>query len=167
MNQQVELRELMMLDDYLYDDCHGLSVDLVNKRQIMFIPILGCHMISEATVIFDYPMGTEEIGRLIFKFFEQMKQRNLTLHFPYKNYWLMPKGIRSFKKYVEAAFPVSLEWDGNVLGGNRWIPAPDRGFISEGPGGHEVTISTSISAKELGEFILQQFDYIERRRQDS
>ncbi len=166
MCQQV-LRELMMLDDYLYDDCHGLSVDLVNKRQIMFIPILGCRMISEATVIFDYPMGAEEIGRLVFQFFEQMKQRSLTFHSPYKNYWLMPKGIRSFKKYVEAAFPVGLEWDGNVLGVNRWIPAPDRGFTSEGSGGYEATISTAVSAKELGEFILQQFDYIEQRRQRS
>ena len=166
MCQQV-LRELMMLDDYLYDDCHGLSVDLVNKRQIMFIPILGCRMISEAAVIFDYPIGAEEIGRLVFQFFEQMKQRSLTLQSPYKNYWLMPKGIRSFKKYVEAAFPVGLEWDGNVLGVNRWIPAPDRGFTLEGSGGYEATISTSVSAKELGEFILQQFDYIEQRRQRS
>ena len=96
-----------MLDDNLYDYDHALSVDLVNKKQILFIPILGCQMVSEAAVIFDYPMGAEDIGSLIFQFFEQMKQRNLTLHAPYKNYWFMPKGIRSFKKYVEAAFPVT------------------------------------------------------------
>ena len=155
----------MMLDDDLYDYDHALSVDLVNKKQILFIPILGCRMVSEAAVIFDYPMGAEEIGSLIFQFFEQMKQRNLTLHAPYKNFWFMPKGIRSFKKYVEAAFPVTLDCDGDAFGVIRWIPAPDRGFTAESSGGYKVTISTSVSAKELGEFVLQQFDYIERRRQ--
>ncbi|MCQ4864952.1 hypothetical protein [Pseudoflavonifractor phocaeensis] len=159
------------MDDYLYDTpgyCHhGLNVDLVNKKQILFIPVLHSNMISEAAVIFDYPMGTEEIGRLIFQFFKQMKQRNLTLHSPYKNYWFMPKGIRSFKKYVEATFSVTLEWDGDIFGVYRWFPAPDRGFTVEGPGSYNVTINNSVAAKELGEFILQQFDYIERKRQRS
>lgn len=48
----------------------------------------------------------------------------------------------------------------------RWFPAPDRGFVPE-HSSNDVTISTSVSAKELGEFILQQFDYIERKRQSS
>lgn len=161
----------MMLDDYLYDTSgfsrHGLSVDLVNKKQILFVPVLQGYMISQAAVICDYPMDAEEIGRLVFQFFAQMKRHDLTLHDPYKNYWFMPKGIRSFKRYVEVAFPVHLEWDGDILGIYRWIPAPDRGFTREGSGGYEVTIRTSVSAKELGEFILRQFDYIERRRQGS
>ncbi len=156
-----------MFDDCLYDTTevcgHGLSVDLINKKQILFVPVLQIKMISEAAAIYDYPMDAEEIGRLVFKFFEQMKARNLTLHTPYKKYWLMPRGIRSFKKYVEAAFPVELKWDGDVFKVYRWFPAPDRGFEPE-HSGNDITISTSISAKELGEFILQQFDYIEKKR---
>ena len=159
-----------MFNDSLYDTTeicrHGLSVDLINKKQILFIPVLQIKMISEAATIYDYPMGAEEIGILVFKFFEQMKLRNLTLHTPYKNYWLMPKGIRSFKKYVEAAFPVELTRNEDVFQVCRWFPAPDRGFEPE-HSQNDITISTSVSAKELGEFILQQFDYIERMRQSS
>lgn len=159
-----------MFDDSLYDTpgyCrHGLDVALVNKKQILFVPTLQSKMISEAAVIYDYPMDAEEIGRLVFKFFEQMRARNLTLHSPYKNYWLMPKGIKSFKKFVEAAFPVSLKWNGDVFDVCRWFPAPDRGFVPENSG-NNITISNSVSARELGEFILQQFDYIEKKRRNS
>ena len=50
---------------------------------------------------------------------------------------------QSFKKYVEAAFPVTLDCDGDVFGVIRWIPAPDRGFTAESSDGYKVTISTS------------------------
>lgn len=133
----------------------------------MFIPNLQGYIISEAAVICDYPMETEEIGKLVFQFFEQMKQRNLMLHTPYKKYWFMPKGIRSYKKYVEATAPITLEWNGDVFGALRWFPAPDRGFEPEGSGRYNATINTSVSAKDLGEFILQQFDYIEKKRRSS
>ena len=160
----------MMFNDSLYDTTggcrHSLSVDLINKKQILFVPDLQTKVISEAAVIYDYPMGAEEIGRIVFKFFEQMKLRNLTLHTPYKNYWLMPKGIRSFKGYVKATFSISLAWDGDVFEFYRWFPASDRGFEPESSS-YDATISTSVSAKELGEFIIQQFDYIERKRQSS
>lgn len=159
-----------MFDYSLYDITgvcrHGLIVDLINKKQILFVPVLQIKVISEAAVIYDYPMDVEEIGRIVFKFFEQMKLRNLTLHEPYKNYWLMPKGIRSFKRYVKATFSVSLTWDGDAFQFYRWFPASDRGFEPESSS-YDATISTSVSAKELGEFILQQFDYIEKKRQGS
>ena len=97
-------------------------------------------------------MDAEEIGRFVFQFFEQMKLRNLTLHTPYKNYWLMPKGIRSFKKYVEATFSVDLRWDGDVFSVCRWVPAPDRGF-EPNPSSKDLTISNFVSAKESGELL--------------
>ena len=81
----------------------------------------------------------------------------------------MPKGIRSYKKFVEAAFPVDLTWDGDIFGIIRWFPA-SRGFGPE-PGvlkigsGYDAEISNSVSPTELGTFILQQFDYIEKKRQ--
>lgn len=78
----------------------------------------------------------------------------------------MPKGIRSYKKYVEAAFPVGLTWEGDVFKVCCWFPAHDRGFEPEHTD-NDITISTSVSAKELGEFIMQQFDYIEKKRQSS
>lgn len=157
-----------MFDDSLYDITgvcrHSLNIALVNKKQILFVPVLQIKVISEAAVIYDYPMGAEEIGGIIFRFFEQMKSRKLTLHTPYKNYWLMPKGIRSFKKYVESAFSVGLRQEGDVFGVTRWFPAHDRGFEPERTD-REITIDTSVSAKELGEFMIQQFDYIEKKRQ--
>ena len=76
----------------------------------------------------------------------------------------MPKGIRSFKKYVEATFSVDLSWDGDVFSVCRWVPASDRGFEPD-PSSKDLTVSSSVSAKELGEFIQQQFDYIEKKRQ--
>lgn len=160
----------MMFDDSLYDIIgvcrHGLSVALIKKKQILFVPVLQFKNISEAAAIYDYPMGAEEIGRLVFQFFEQMKLRNLTLHIPYQKYWLMPNGIRSYKKYVEAAFLVGLIWDGDDFKVCRWFPANDRGFEPEHLS-NDITINTSVSAKELGEFILLQFDYIEKKRQSS
>ena len=78
----------------------------------------------------------------------------------------MPKGIRSFKKFVESAFSVDLTWEGDVFTVCRWFPAHDRGFEPE-HSSNDITISTSVSEKELGEFILQQFDYIEKKRQGS
>mgnify|MGYP002518880869 CR=1 FL=1 len=160
------------MDDFLYDTPglwrHGLQVALVNRRQILFVPVLRSHLISEAAVICDYPMCAEEIGGVIYHFFEQMKLRRLTLHNPYKKYWLMPKGVSSFKKYVEAALPVDLRRDGEIFRITRWFPAPDRGFgpePSEINNNHcDITISTSASAEELGAFVLQQFDYIEKKR---
>ena len=60
-----------MFDDSLYDTTgfcrHGLSVDLINKKQILFVPVLKAKNISEAAVIYDYPMGVEEIGGFIYK----------------------------------------------------------------------------------------------------
>ena len=158
-----------MLDDHLYDTeglCrHGLHVHLVNKKQILFIPTLQGYMLSEATVMFDYPMDAEKIGIMVFQFFEQMKQRNLTLYSPYKKHWLMPKGVRSYKKYVEATFAISLQCDEDIFGVIRWFPACDRGFEKERSDMYDTTINTAVSAKELGEFILQQFQYIEMKRQ--
>lgn len=86
-----------MFNDSLYDTTevyrHGLKVALINKKQILFIPVLQTKNISEAATIYDYPMGAEEIGRLVFKFFEQMKLRNLTLHTSYKS----PRGLEATK----------------------------------------------------------------------
>jgi len=159
-----------MFNDNLYNTTkvchHGLNVALINKRQILFVPVLQIKKISEAATIYDYPMDAEEIGKFVFKFFEQMKLRNLTLHSPYKKYWLMPKGIRSFKGFVKATYQVSLTWNADVFNVCRWFPSSDRGFEPECPY-KDVMINTSVSAKELGEFILQQFDYIERKRQGS
>ena len=68
-----------MFNDSLYDTTgvcrHGLGVDLINKKQILFVPVLQTKVISEAATIYDYPMDAEEIGRFVFKFFEQMKLR--------------------------------------------------------------------------------------------
>ena len=56
-----------MFDDSLYDITgvcrHGLSVDLINKKQILFVPVLKIKNISGAAVIYDYPMDTAEIGK--------------------------------------------------------------------------------------------------------
>lgn len=43
----------------------------------------------------------------------------------------MPKGVRSYKKYVEAALLLKLTRDGDLFGITRWLPAPDRGFAPE------------------------------------
>lgn len=159
-----------MMEDSLYDTpglCrHGLRVDLVNKKQILFFPALWGNLVSEAATIFDYPMDAEEIGRLVFQYFEQMKLRNLTIYAPYKDYWLMPKKIRSFKKYVEATFPVGLELNSDIFEVYRWFPAPNcRYFTGESlSGGCDATIKSTVSASELGGFILQQFDYMEKKR---
>lgn len=160
------------MDASLYDTpglCrHGLQVTLVNKKQILFVPVLQSHLISEAAAIYDFPMCAEEIGEIIYHFFEQMKFRCLTLHESYKSYWLMPKSIRSYKRYVEAAFPVDLTWDGDIFGITRWFPAPNRGFGPEDSNhrnDYDAEISNSVSPTELGTFILQQFDYIEKKRQ--
>lgn len=54
-----------MFDDSLYDTTevchHRLSVALINKKQILFIPVLRIRNISEAAVIYNYPMEAEEI----------------------------------------------------------------------------------------------------------
>ena len=46
----------------------------------------------------------------------------------------------------------------------RWFPAPDRRFEPE-HSSSDITIITSVSAEKLGEFILQQYEYIARKRQ--
>ncbi len=43
---------------------HSLSVDLINKKQLLFVPVLQTKVISEAATIYDYPMDAEEIGRV-------------------------------------------------------------------------------------------------------
>ncbi len=80
----------------------------------------------------------------------------------------MPKGIRSYKKYVEATFMISLVWDGDILKVVRWYPAKDRGFDG-GPSGdrdYNTSFPAYASNEELGTFILQQFAFIEKRRRE-
>ena len=158
-----------MIDPSLYNtSVYKLDVALVNKRQIQFIPVLWIYGISEAAAIYDYPMPPEEIGRLAYYFFERIQARNLPCHDPFKKYWLVPKGIRSYKKYVEATFMISLVWDGDILKVVRWYPAKGRGFDG-GPSGdrdYNASFPAYASNEELGTFILQQFAFIEKRRRE-
>ena len=158
-----------MIDPSLYDtSVYGLEVALVNKRQIQFIPVLQSYCISEAAAIYDYPMPPEAIGRLAYHFFERMRARDLPCHDPFKKHWLAPKGIRSYKKYVEATFLVSLVWDGDILKVLRWYPAKDRGFSGDPSrdGDYDTSFPALASNEELGTFILQQFAFIEKRRRE-
>ena len=146
------------MDNRLYDYRHKLDIALVNKTQVLFAPILGARIISEAAEIYDWPLTAEEIGDRAFLYFQQMAKCALPSYEPYKSYWLMPKKVRSYKQFVKAAFLISLELDKDVFKLIRWYPAQDRGFA---PSGYDDIILTSVSAKELGEFVLRQFNHIE------
>ena len=67
-NTKLEFGEMMVFNDSLYDTTgvcrHVLTVDLINKKQILFVPVLQTKVISETATIYDYPMDSEEIGAI-------------------------------------------------------------------------------------------------------
>lgn len=71
------------MDDSLYDTSryrqHGLHVAVVNKTQILFVPCLQSHLISEAAAICDFPMDAEEIGQNIFFYWADGRTRFASL----------------------------------------------------------------------------------------
>ena len=77
----------------------------------------------------------------------------------YKNFWLLPKGITSWKKFEKSALTLLLlHINGNIELYRNYL-SPDGGFVQESDNPNLVLIRT-ISSKELGEIILSQFEYI-------
>ena len=148
------------MDERFYDRGQKLNVALVNKAQILFVPILGARIISDAAEIYDWPLTKEEIGERIFLYFRQMADEALPIYEPYKKYWLLPRKIRSYKQFVQATSLISLELDGDRIKLVRWYPdpVPSRGF-EKLANEYDDIISATVSAKELGEFV---FNHIEK-----
>lgn len=149
------------MEDRFYDYQHKLDIALVNRTQLLFVPILGSKIISDAAEIYDWPLVADEIGNRVLLYFRQMSERTLPLYAHNKKYWLMPKKVRSYKQFVEASLLLVLELDDTAFELTHWCPAPDRGFMPSDTF-HNESISRSVSAKELGELILRHFDYTEK-----
>ena len=142
-----------------YEEDHALHVFLIHDRQIQFVPLLGCIIYSNAAEIYDYPVPAEFIGRTVKDFFFRMDQRNLTVQEAYKNYWLTPKGVNSWKSFEANALAIFIHCENDKLNLFRCYPAISRGFSSEAETPN-VIFNRDVSPEELGTCILEQFAYI-------
>lgn len=143
-----------MLLTNIYEGSHRVGIYLVNGRQILLVPILDVYCRSDATEMYDYPMEPDVLGGLVLNLFDQMDHRNLVFREKHKNYWLMPKGITSWRKFQNAAFRVLVAGEADTLELYRCY-ASGRGFVGEG-NGPNLVLRRDVSALELGESILAQ-----------
>ena len=148
--------EALMADDIddIYEGSHRVGIYLVNGRQILLVPILDVYCRSDAARMFDYPMEPAVLGELVLDLFDQMDRRDLVFQEKYKNYWLLPKGITSWRKFQNAAFRVLVAGEADTLELYRCY-ASGRGFVGEG-NGPNLVLRRDVSALELGESILAQ-----------
>ena len=156
---------LMSVDvvDDIYEGSHRVGVYLVNGRQILLVPILDIDCRSDAAEIYDYPMEPAVLGGLVRNLFNQMEHRNLVFREKYKNYWLMPKGITSWRKFESATFRVYLASEENGTLGLYRCYASGRGFVGES-NGPNLVLSRNVSALELGESVLAQLAVVEEKQ---
>ena len=149
--------EALMADgiDDIYEGSHRVGVYLVNGRQILLVPILDVYCRSDAARMFDYPMEPAVLGELVLDFFDQMEHRALVFREKYKNYWLLPKGITSWRKFESATFRVYLADEEDGTFGLYRCYASGRGFVGES-NDPNLVLRRDVSALELGESILAQ-----------
>ena len=155
---------LMSVDvvDDIYEGSHRVGVYLVNGRQILLVPILDVYCRSDAARMFDYPMEPAVLGKLVLDFFDQMDRRDLVFREKYKNYWLLPKGITSWRKFQNAAFRVLVAGEADTLELYRCY-ASGRGFVGESDDPNLV-LRRDVSALELGESVLAQLAVVAEKQ---
>ena len=156
MLSEVKFMDLRQAD---YEQDHALHIFLIRDRQIQFVPVLGCIMHSNAAEIYDYPVPAAFVGEKVKELFLRMDQRNLEFREEYKDYWLAPKGIRSWKKFEENALSIFIHCVDGKLHLFCCYPAAPRGFDSESQTPN-VVFDRDVPAEELGNCILEQFAYI-------
>ena len=149
----------MSFDCINYEEKHSLHVFLVQERLIQFVPILGCYIQSGAAEIYDYPVPAAFVGEKVKELFLRMDQRNLEFREVYKDYWLVPKGIRSQKSFIANSQDIVIHCIGKELQLYRFYPYIPRGTApeSETP---NVIFDRDVPAEELGNCILEQFAYM-------
>ena len=158
-------KALMAVDvvDDIYSWRKRVGVYLVNGRQILLVPILDVYCRSDAARMFDYPMEPAVLGELVLDFFDQMDHRNLVFQEKYKNYWLMPKGITSWRKFESATFRVYLADEEDGTFGLYHCYASGRGFVGES-NDPNLVLRRDVSALELGESILAQLAVVAEKQ---
>jgi len=147
------------MNDDIYAEEQGVNVHIVNERQILLAPLLGCRFRSDAAVIYDYPIDAIFLGKKVLDYFDQMDRHDLKLKEKYKDFWLMPKGMTSWRKFEKSALTILLLHKNSSLELYRNYLSPDGGFVQESEEPNLV-LSRTIAPKELGEIILSQFEYI-------
>lgn len=148
--------------DDIYEGSHRVGVYLVNGRQILLVPILDVYCRSDAARMFDYPMEPAVLGKLVLDFFDQMDRRDLVFREKYKNYWLLPKGITSWRKFQNAAFRALVAGEADTLELYRCY-ASGRGFVGESDDPNLV-LRRDVSALELGESVLAQLAVVAEKQ---
>ena len=156
MLSEVKFMDLRQAD---YEQDHALHIFLIRDCQIQFVPVLGCIMHSNAAEIYDYPVPAAFVGEKVKELFLRMDQRNLEFREVYKDYWLVPKGIRSQKSFIANSQNIAIHCEGNELQLYRFYPYFPRGTASEFQTPN-VIFNRDVSPEELGNCILEQFAYI-------
>ena len=149
--------------DDIYEGSHRVGVYLVNGRQILLVPFLDVYCRSDAAEIYDYPMEPAGLGGLVRNLFDQMEHRTLVFREKYKNYWLMPKGITSWRKFENATFRIYVETEEDGALGLYRCYASGRGFMGESDDANLV-LRRNVSALELRESVLAQLAVVEEKQ---
>ena len=152
-----------LMPDGIYEGRHRVSIFIVNGRQILLVPILDVYCRSDATEMYDYPMEPDVLGGLVLNLFDQMDHRNLVFREKHKNYWLMPKGITSWRKFESATFRIYLADEEDGTFGLYRCYASGRGFVGES-NDPNLVLSRNVSALELGESILAQLAVVAEKQ---
>ena len=146
--------EALMSDD-IYSCRKRVGIYVVNDRQVLLVPFLDIDCRSDAAEIYDYPIEPAVLGGLVRNLFDQMEHRALVFREKYKDYWLMPKGITSWRKFESATFRVYLADEEDGTFGLYRCYASGRGFVGES-NDPNLVLRRDVSALELGESILAQ-----------
>lgn len=147
------------MDQVDYDYGHTVCIFITNETQILLVPTLGGTSCSGATRIYDYPIPADFLGAETLNMFRQMDERALEIRENSKNFWFMPKGVRSWKKFESSSLYVSIDCIDNEFRFLRWHPGPPRGYTGY-QNEPDLILPRETSAQELGEAILDLFESI-------
>lgn len=139
----------------------SLTVHVTNMRQILLVPVLGIECLSSAVRIYDFPILAEYLGAEVIDVFKRLKNQTLDIDPNQKNYWVRPKGIRSWRQFQSCSISLTIETSAIGFSLFRYYAVPpNQGFAPESAEPNQI-LSHTVSPLELGEAILKQLAHIQ------
>ncbi len=138
----------------------AIELFYVNAKQIVAVPILDSKKLSPAAILIECPFNPEMLGEEIIQMRNSFLADSLLIKEDAKDYWLLPKGIRSWSKFQKSSSLLAVELNDDKFSIFRYYKEKTGSafFVeSETP---NLVLSIETSPQALGEAVLEQFQCI-------
>ena len=103
---------------------YPVGIYAVREKTTLLVPTVGIKCASHEARKLPWPPQAEELGALVLKLMDELKQNRIQYDPEAKGYWFQP-GIRSWKAFQAASSSVDVELRGTELSITRWDAAPN------------------------------------------